>query len=304
MKDLIIAGAGGFGREALLLAKTLNDIEPRWNIRGFINDIPDALDGIKCTHGIIGTIKDWQPSDNEVFVMGISSPEGKKKVADILKAKGARFETLVHPYAIVSDYVTLGEGCIINGRSSIGDNAVLGDFVNLAGSMVGQDAVIVDDIRASDFKFNEFLKITDNHMSAMVSARYHNIDLNCKCMYLTSVVPLSEFYENLRKENDEASEQITGRIGMLIEVDKKTFDISVYNDETMTYEKIARGLPNPILTDKDIQRMNVNERKKMAVNMFKGIADLSDYTADYVDKHQMSLTDDFMPVPDDDPFED
>lgn len=169
---------------------------------------------------------------------------------------------------------------------------------------MGQDAVIVDDIRASDFKFNEFLKITDNHMSAMVSARYHNIDLNCKCMYLTSVVPLSEFYENLRKENDEASEQITGRIGMLIEVDKKTFDISVYNDETMTYEKIARGLPNPILTDKDIQRMNVNERKKMAVNMFKGIADLSDYTADYVDKHQMSLTDDFMQVPDDDPFED
>lgn len=144
MKDLIIAGAGGFGREALLLAKMLNNIEPRWNIRGFINDIPDSLDGIKCTHGIIGTIKDWQPSDNEVFVMGISSPEGKEKVADILKAKGARFETLVHPYAIVSDYVTLGEGCIINGRSSIGDNAVLGDFVNLAGSMVGQDAVIGD----------------------------------------------------------------------------------------------------------------------------------------------------------------
>ncbi len=144
MKDLIIAGAGGFGREALSLAKTLNNIEPRWNIKGFINDIPDALDGVKCSHGIIGTIKDWQPSDNEVFVMGVSSPAGKEKIASILKSKGAQFITLIHPYAIVNEYVTMGEGCIINGRSSIGDGAILGDFVNLAGSMVGQDAEIGD----------------------------------------------------------------------------------------------------------------------------------------------------------------
>ena len=169
---------------------------------------------------------------------------------------------------------------------------------------MGQDAVIVDDIRASDFKFNEFLKITDNHMSAMVSARYHNIDLNCKCMYLTSVVPLSEFYENLRKENDEASEQIKGRIGMLIEVSKKYVDISVYDDATMTYKKIVHDMPNPILTDKEVQQLSVTERADMVKNMFKGIADLSNYAVDYVDKHQMSLTDDFMPVPDDDPFED
>ena len=103
MKDLIIAGAGGFGREALYLAKTLNEIEPRWNIRGFINGIPDALDGLQCSHGIIGTIRDWQPSDNEVFVMGVSSPAGKEKIAGILKAKGAKFVSLIHPYAIVSE---------------------------------------------------------------------------------------------------------------------------------------------------------------------------------------------------------
>lgn len=169
---------------------------------------------------------------------------------------------------------------------------------------MGQDTVIVDDIRASDFKFNEFLKITDNHMSAMVSARYHNIDLNCKCMYLTSIVPLSEFYENLRKENDEASEQIKGRIGMLVEVSKKYVDISVYDDATMTYKKIVHNMPNPILTDKDIQQLSVTERADMVKNMFKGIADLSEYAVDYVDKHQMSLTEDFMPIPEDDPFED
>ena len=144
MKDLIIAGAGGFGREALALAKTLNKIEPQWNIRGFINDIPDALDGVKCTHSIIGTIKDWQPSENEVFVMGISSPVGKEKVAGILKAKGAKFITLIHPAALISDEAILGEGCIIGGRSSIGGGTEVGNFVHIAGSMIGQDAVIGD----------------------------------------------------------------------------------------------------------------------------------------------------------------
>ena len=39
--------------------------------------------------------------------------------AEILKAKGAQFVTLIHPYAIVGEYVEMGEGCIINGRSSM-----------------------------------------------------------------------------------------------------------------------------------------------------------------------------------------
>ena len=173
MKDLIIAGAGGFGREALLIAKTLNKLEHRWNIKGFINDIPDALDGVKCSHSIIGTIKDWQPSDNEVFVMGVSSPAGKERIASILKAKGARFVTLIHPLALISDYVTMGEGCIVGGRSSIGDNAILGDFVNLAGSMVGQDALI------GDFStITGYANITNAQLGKRVFVGSHAVILN------------------------------------------------------------------------------------------------------------------------------
>lgn len=144
MKDLIIAGAGGFGREAFALAKKINAIEPQWNIKGFINDIPDALDGIKIDAKIIGTIRDWQPSDNEVFVVGISNPSGKEKVANILKSKGAQFATLISPTANIGDYVEIGEGCVIGSRSSIGSCAKIGNFVHIAGSMIGLDSVIGD----------------------------------------------------------------------------------------------------------------------------------------------------------------
>ena len=85
MKDIIIVGAGSFGREMYYLIKSINAVSPRWNIKGFINDIPVDLKSKKITVPIIGTIKDWYPSENEVFAMGIASPHGKEKVAMLLK---------------------------------------------------------------------------------------------------------------------------------------------------------------------------------------------------------------------------
>ena len=143
MKNIIIVGAGGFGREAYYLIKAINAVKPTWNIKGFINDIPVDLKAKKIDVPILGTIKDWQPSENEVFAMGISSPAGKMKVAGILKAKGAKFATLISPRAHVDDDADLGEGCVISG-GSVGACAILGDFVNIAGSMVGMDAEIGD----------------------------------------------------------------------------------------------------------------------------------------------------------------
>ena len=144
MKDIIIAGAGGFGREALELIKQINKIEKHWNIKGFIDDNPNTLDGKKCEYGIIGSINEWQPSENEVFVIGISSPAGKEKVANILKTKGAKFATLISPYAMIADSAEIGEGCVIGGRASVGVEAKIGNFVHIAGSMIGEEAIIGD----------------------------------------------------------------------------------------------------------------------------------------------------------------
>lgn len=173
MKDLIIVGAGGFGREAYGLAKRINKENLQWNIKGFINDIPDALDGIKIDIGIIGTIKDWIPSENEVFVLGIASPEGKEKVSNLLKSKGAKFISLIHPTAIVGDYVELGEGCVISGGSSIGSCAKIGNFVHIAASMVGQDAEIGDFSTTTGFA-----NITNAKLGKKVFVGSHAVIMN------------------------------------------------------------------------------------------------------------------------------
>ena len=173
MKELIIAGAGGFGREAYYLAKRINAISPRWIIKGFINDIPDALDGIRIDAGIIGTIKDWEPSENEVFVIGISSPAGKEKVAKILKSKGAEFVTLISPNASIGEYVEIGEGCIISGRSSVGSCSKIGSFVHIAGSMIGQDSEIGDYSTTTGFT-----NIASAYLGKRVMVGSHAVVLN------------------------------------------------------------------------------------------------------------------------------
>ena len=138
MKDLIIVCAGAFGRELLEVVKQVNHVAPKWNIKGFISDDPAALDGHACAkdYPILGTIEGWEPSENEVFAVGIASPKGKRKVVGVLKAKGAKFETILSPRAFVADYVTLGEGVVIS-AGSVQAEANVGDFVTIAGSVVG-----------------------------------------------------------------------------------------------------------------------------------------------------------------------
>lgn len=144
MKDLIIVGAGGFGREALYLALEINEMNPQWSVKGFIDDNLDALSEVKCDYPILGKISEWQPKENEVFAMGVASPGAKERLSDLLIAQGAEFVSLVHPEASIQPFTMIGKGSVIGRTADIGDNVTIGKFVHIAGSMIGQDSVIGD----------------------------------------------------------------------------------------------------------------------------------------------------------------
>ena len=143
MKDLIVVGAGGFGRETIYVAERINENNPQWNIKGFIDDNLSALDNVTCDYPIIGRIQDWMPAENEVFALGISSPLLKEKLSSALKERGAKFETLIAPKAFINKHVTIGEGCVVLG-GSIGDCVKIGNFVHVTSSIIGQDSEIGD----------------------------------------------------------------------------------------------------------------------------------------------------------------
>ncbi len=144
MRDLIIVGASGFGREVAQYVEDINQCSPTWNLLGYIDDNLEALDGIGHGHAVIDTIQGHTPKGCADYVCGLAMPAVKRSVVELLEGRGARFVTLQHPSARVSRYARIGRGCIITPNSNINTDAVVGNFVSVLASGVGHDAMVGD----------------------------------------------------------------------------------------------------------------------------------------------------------------
>jgi sugar O-acyltransferase (sialic acid O-acetyltransferase NeuD family) len=151
MEKLIIVGASGFGRELLQWIKDVNRKERKWEIIGFIDDNLHALDSFTCDYSVVGTIQDWNPSQDEVFALAIANPKTKEKIVKVLLSKGAKFTTVIHPTADIAEFCEYGEGFVAYPTSCLGPNCIVGNYVTLLSSKIGHDAVINDYVTISSF---------------------------------------------------------------------------------------------------------------------------------------------------------
>lgn len=111
----------------------------------------------------------------------------------------------------------------------------------------GQECVILDDIRGSDWKINDLLKILDNHTNSLVKSRYSNkLLVDCKLMVLTSVQPLEEMYGNLKEHESEPIEQLKRRCSQYIQLTKSSLSPFKYNEAKKEYEAVSKPIPNPV----------------------------------------------------------
>ena len=149
MKDIVIVCAGATALEVYSVIDIINSEavknygEPKYNILGFIEDNKNIVlpDYVKAK--ILGSIQDWRPIANEMYVMGNAVPKVKEKLSVMLKERGCKFESIIAPYARVKPHVEIGEGCIIT-SFTINSGAKIGNFVNIQGSMIGGHTVIGD----------------------------------------------------------------------------------------------------------------------------------------------------------------
>ena len=145
MKDLYIVGAGGCGREVLQIIKDIHRIQgQRWNIKGFLDDTVDPLAGKACDYKVVGTIKDYSPKPNDVVVMAIASPEAKQALIPMLLSRGAVFETIIHPNALIGEFNSIGAGAVIYQGFTMTVNAKVGDYATLLGCGIGHDVQVGD----------------------------------------------------------------------------------------------------------------------------------------------------------------
>jgi len=144
MQEIIIVCAGGYGLEIYTEVKEINRVRKTevYRILGFLSDVPVELKSKGIEEPILGTIKGWKPLGNEKYIIGLSKPEYKKKIAEELKENGAQFISIVSQYAYVLKDVQIGEGCFISAGARVNCGAELGDFVNVNGSMIYSGAKI------------------------------------------------------------------------------------------------------------------------------------------------------------------
>ena len=145
MQDIVIVGAGGFGREVCQWIEDLNARTPSFRVLGF-------LDGDATRHGqvshdlpILGDVE-WLAGRRGVgAVIAVGSPASKRKLVERLRAHVDGFPRVVHPRAVIGRFVEIGEGTIICPDAIVTTDIRLGRFVTLNIDLtVGHDAVIGD----------------------------------------------------------------------------------------------------------------------------------------------------------------
>ena len=124
--DLIIAGAGGFGREVAAYAMdaiAAGRLEA--HLLGFINDTEADPTAFGCPWQVLGSIAKYRPKERDRVIVAIGDPTGRLDVIRRLEAVGARFLTVVHPLAYVATSAVVGAGSVIAPFATIGPHAVL-----------------------------------------------------------------------------------------------------------------------------------------------------------------------------------
>ena len=139
MKDIVIFGAGGLGREVACLIKRINAVGQEWNLLGFYDDGIEV--GTLNEYGkVLGNVHDLVSYDREISVaVAIGSPKIVKKIVDVLAVnKKLQFPNLVSPDFSISDpdNYRIGYGNIIQRNCTISCNVSVGYF-NILNTGVG-----------------------------------------------------------------------------------------------------------------------------------------------------------------------
>lgn len=147
MKDIVIAGAGGFGREVKFIIDRINKVQSTFNLLGFYDDntdLPDTINGIP----LLGTTEDLLNYNKPInVVLGIGVPNIKKAIVNKLsKSDFITFPTLIDPNAIIGDdNIQIKEGTIICAGVVVTCDIQIEKFVTLNLSCtVGHDTIIND----------------------------------------------------------------------------------------------------------------------------------------------------------------
>lgn len=143
-KEIVIIGAGGFGREVQWLIERINQNNPTWKILGYLDDgvAPGTeVNGYKVLGGV-EVLEQINPRPAAVCAIG-SAGVREKVIARVKNIGEIEFPNLIDPDVQMSSFITMGEGNIICAGNILTVNISIEDFdiINLS-CTIGHDVVL------------------------------------------------------------------------------------------------------------------------------------------------------------------
>ena len=147
LKNIIIIGAGDFGREVAWLINDINKVSPVYKIIGYLDDDSHKSDMLINGYPVLGKIKDFsevQKKNNGCAVIALQNGDIRQKIAERY-LEFNDWETLIHPSVNISGTSTIGKGCIFCAGTNVSVNTIIGShcIFNIS-STVGHDGLIED----------------------------------------------------------------------------------------------------------------------------------------------------------------
>jgi len=153
MKNLIILGAGGFGREVYDLANYCHSGNSDFRIKGFLSDDPVDIESLGYPP-VLSTVGGYEIRENDLFIPAIGNVHDRKKVVEIILRKGGEFITLIHPAAVISPSARIGKGVAVKAFCVLASDVVIGDYTFLQSSAIfGHDVHIGNFCQINSFSF-------------------------------------------------------------------------------------------------------------------------------------------------------
>lgn len=179
---MIIVGACGFAQEVLQICHENGELN---NVAFFDNlssNLPKKLFNRYPIISSFEQVKDWFSKYGSSFTLGIGSPLTRKKIHSQFIELGGKFTSTISPNAnigafntkigkgvnlmtgvVVTNSVTIGDGCLINLNATIGHDCTIGEFseispgANVSGNCtigrfcnLGTNSVILPGLRIGD----------------------------------------------------------------------------------------------------------------------------------------------------------
>ncbi|MBP5509383.1 MAG: acetyltransferase [Kiritimatiellae bacterium] len=143
MKQLVIIGAGGFGREAAWIIKRINAFIPTFELLGFCDDAPDRQTGTCDGYPLLGSVANIPPGT--FFFCAIGKNATRLNVLRRAEQAGLVAATLIDPTAEMAPDAEIGPG------SFVGIHAVVSVGCRLGrGTIVNHGVCIGHDVTAGD----------------------------------------------------------------------------------------------------------------------------------------------------------